>query len=127
MSSTTVAVRRVLVADDDPALLTVLSVNLEAEGLVVDAVEDGQAACEHALATPPDLIILDWMMPRRDGLGALAVLKADPATAHIPVVLLTAKATDSEVWEGWEAGADYYITKPFDVEEIIHFIQSLSG
>jgi len=65
------------------------------------------------------------MMPERDGISALRVLKDDPSTGHIPVVLLTARATDAEVWEGWESGADYYITKPFNLDELLHFIAYL--
>jgi DNA-binding response OmpR family regulator len=119
-------VQKVLVADDDPALRELIVLNLRAEGLEVDAFDNGEDAYQMAPALQPDLIVLDVMMPKRDGLSALAALKADSRTAHIPVVLLTAKATDAEVWQGWEAGADYYITKPFDVNELLHFVKYLS-
>jgi DNA-binding response OmpR family regulator len=65
------------------------------------------------------------MMPERDGLDVLGSLKSHPRTKDIPVVLLTAKATDAEVWEGWRAGADYYITKPFNLDELLHFVELL--
>jgi DNA-binding response OmpR family regulator len=71
------------------------------------------------------ILVADVMMPGRDGLGAVEVLKANPLTKGIPVVLLTAKATDDDVWQGWQAGADYYLTKPFDVDELMHFIDHL--
>ncbi len=121
-----VTVRRVLVADDDPNLRALLVMNLQMEGLEVHAFDNGEDVVVHAADIQPDLMVLDIMMPQRDGLSALQVLKDDVRTQHIPVVLLTAKATDAEVWEGWEAGADFYITKPFDVDELLHFIQYLS-
>jgi DNA-binding response OmpR family regulator len=119
-------VQRILVADDEPSIRHLLTYNLRAEGLEVEAVDDGEKACAAARASLPELIILDVMMPGRDGLSALKELKSDPLTADIPVVLLTAKATDAEVWQGWEAGADYYVTKPFDIVEILNFIRYLS-
>ena len=119
-------VRRIVIADDDPDIQELLVLNLRAEGLVVEATDNGEDAVRLARETTPDLIVLDVMMPQRTGLSALTELKADPATAHIPVVLLTAKSTDAEVWEGWETGADYYITKPFDMDEILNFVRYLS-
>ena len=118
-------IRRILVADDDPNLRELLVMNLAAEGFEVQAYDNGEAAYRNARVMQPDLIVLDVMMPERDGISALRVLKDDPCTGHIPVVLLTARATDAEVWEGWESGADYYITKPFNVEELLHFIAYL--
>ena len=83
---------------------------------------DGEAARELILSTLPDLVVLDVMMPKMDGLAVLAALKAEPQTKEIPVVMLTARASDTDLWEGWDAGADYYITKPFDLEELLRFI-----
>jgi DNA-binding response OmpR family regulator len=73
----------------------------------------------------PDVLVLDIMMPGRDGYAVLRALRSNPATASVPVVLLSAKATDAEVWEGWKAGADYYITKPFNPTELTDFIEHL--
>jgi DNA-binding response OmpR family regulator len=75
----------------------------------------------------PDLIVLDVMMPGRDGFDVLEQLKARPRTAVIPVVLLTAKAADADVWEGWKSGADYYMTKPFDPGELARFAHQVLG
>ena len=119
-------VRHVLVVDDDPVIRELVTFNLEAEGLQVASAGDGDVAHSLAREQQPDLIILDVMMPGRDGLSTLGELRSDPRTSHIPVALLTARATDAEVWEGWEAGADYYIVKPFDVNEILNFIAYLS-
>jgi DNA-binding response OmpR family regulator len=119
-------VRRVLVADDEATIRHLLELNLRAEGLEVVVCDDGDDAYDALRFGPlPDLVILDVMMPGRDGLELLRALRRDPTTSEVPVVLLTAKATDAEVWEGWTAGADYYITKPFDLDEILTFIRYL--
>jgi two-component system response regulator MtrA len=116
---------RVLWADDDPMIRSVMATNLEAEGFAVETVSDGDAAYEAAVHNCPDILVLDIMMPGRDGYAVLRDLRLNPATAEVPVVLLSAKATDAEVWEGWKAGADYYITKPFDPTELTSFIDHL--
>jgi DNA-binding response OmpR family regulator len=118
-------VRRVLVADDDPDMITILRVNLEAEGYAVDAAVDGQAALDLARGTRPDMIVLDVMMPRIDGIAVLTEMRSDPDTRDIPIVLLTAKSNDDDIWAGWQAGADYYLTKPFQLDELLHFIEYL--
>ena len=115
-------VRRVVVADDDPDIVDILVFNLSAAGYEVASAADGVAALELVGASRPDLVVLDIMMPKMDGLEVLAALKAEPETKEIPVVMLTARASDSDLWEGWDAGADYYITKPFDLEELLRFI-----
>lgn len=114
--------RRLFVVDDDPHLLELLTLNLEADGLVVEAFDRGFAVCDQAVAQRPDVIVLDVMLPDCDGLSVLRELKSDVRTRDIPVVLLTAKASDAEVWDGWAAGADYYITKPFDFDELLRFV-----
>ena len=117
--------RRVLVADDDPDILKIVTANLEAEGITVEAVSNGWEAQARALRTPPDLIILDISMPGRDGLEVMAALRSHPETAEIPVVFLTARSSDADVWEGWKAGAAYYLTKPFDTAQLLHFVNYL--
>jgi DNA-binding response OmpR family regulator len=104
---------------------SVMAMNLEAEGFEVQTVADGDAAYEEAVRDRPDVLVLDIMMPGRDGYAVLRALRLNPETAEVPVVLLSAKATDAEVWEGWKAGADYYITKPFNPTELTDFIDHL--
>ena len=118
---------RVLVADDDPDVLRVLVHNLEAEGFRVTTCDNGDDAHDIARTTAPDLIILDVMMPRRDGLDVLTSLKANPLTRDIPVVVLSAKSNDEDVWHGWRAGADYYVTKPFELDELLRFVTSATS
>ena len=115
-------VRRVVIADDDADILDILTFNLESSGYAVLVAKDGEEARDLVLATLPDLVVLDVMMPKMDGLEVLAALKAHPRTRAIPVVMLTAKSSDNDLWAGWDAGADYYITKPFDLEELLRFI-----
>lgn len=116
---------RVFVVDDDPSLLYLLTLNLTADGHVVDPFDHGGEVCARAASEHPDVIVLDVMLPDRDGLSILRELKRDPLTRDIPVVLLTAKASDAEVWEGWVAGADYYLTKPFDLDELLRYLDRL--
>jgi DNA-binding response OmpR family regulator len=113
---------RVLVADDDPDIVRVIVHNLLAEGFRVTTCDNGEDARDLARASTPDLIILDVMMPKRDGFDVLASLKSNPSTREIPVVMLSARANDEDVWQGWRAGADYYVTKPFEMDELLRFV-----
>jgi DNA-binding response OmpR family regulator len=115
----------VLVADDDDVLRSLLVLNLEAEGMNVHEAENGAKALQFALTYRPDLIVLDVMMPVHDGLKVLRALKDEPSTASIPVVLLTARAGSDDIDEGWAAGADYYMTKPFHFDQLLAFIDEL--
>lgn len=115
----------VLVVDDDPDILQFVSMNLEMEGFVVATAATGAAALESAAEQVPDLILLDVMMPEMDGLAALAALRAQPLTANVPIVLLTAKALAQDRIAGLNQGADDYIAKPFDVEELVARVQTV--
>jgi DNA-binding response OmpR family regulator len=117
--------RTVLVVDDDPVILRLLEVNFEMEGFVVRTAADGQEGLEVARATAPDVVISDVMMPRMNGLELVATLKADPATAGIPVILLSAKAQVSDVKAGLDAGADDYVTKPFEPHDLVERLLKL--
>ena len=117
--------RRVLVADDDPDILKIVAANLRAEGFEVEAVANGWQAQAAAMRSRPDFMVLDVMMPGRSGLEVMATLQSRPETRDIPVVLLTARSSDADIWEGWKAGAAYYLTKPFETDELLHFINYL--
>ncbi|MCW2679230.1 MAG: Diguanylate cyclase response regulator [Frankiales bacterium] len=110
---------RILVADDDRDIAGFVQLNLDLEGYDVQVVHDGQAALDAVLADPPDLVLLDVMMPVLDGVEVLRRLRANPATAALPVVLLTAKSLSADKVVGLTAGADDYIVKPFDTLELI--------
>jgi DNA-binding response OmpR family regulator len=117
--------RKVLVVDDDPVIQRLLQVNFEMEGWKVVIADDGVAGLEAARKERPDCILLDVMMPKKDGLTVAAELKADPDTASIPVVLLSAKAQAGDLGAGMATGADEYITKPFDPLELLDRVIAL--
>ena len=117
--------RTVLVVDDDPVIVRLLEVNFEMEGFAVRTAADGLEGLESAKAQHPDVIVSDVMMPRMDGLQLVNELKADPATASIPVILLSAKAQADDVRAGIEAGADDYVTKPFEPLDLLDRVVKL--
>jgi CheY-like chemotaxis protein len=117
----------VVVADDDDVLRSLLVLNLEAEGLRVHEAENGAKALQFALMHQPDLIVLDVMMPVHDGLKVLRALKEEPTTASIPVIVLSARAAADEIEEGWAAGADFYLTKPFRMEQLLGLVDELTS
>jgi diguanylate cyclase (GGDEF)-like protein len=110
---------RVLLVDDDEDIARFIELNLVLEGFEVEVVHDGRVALEAVLRQPPDLVLLDVMMPHLDGVEVLRRLRANAATAATPVVLLTAKSLSADKVAGLTAGADDYIVKPFDTLELI--------
>lgn len=114
-------------ADDDPFVRELVTFNLEAEGVNVHSCSSGIGIEEIIHEVRPDLVMLDVMMPGRDGYSVLRSLKGDESTRDIPVVLLSAKASDAEIWEGWQAGADYYLTKPFRVDHLVAYLQVIAA
>jgi DNA-binding response OmpR family regulator len=118
---------RVLVVDDDPNVVEVIAANLEDEGYVVETASDGHQAWARLTEDPPDVVLMDWMLPGRSGVDLLADLRADPTTRDLPVVILSAKARDEEIWAGWQAGANYYLTKPFRLEQLLYYLKELAA
>jgi two-component system phosphate regulon response regulator PhoB len=116
---------KILLAEDEPDIQFVAQIALEDEGHQIVTVDDGQAAVERALAERFDVILLDVMMPRLDGLGACRQLKANPHTRDIPVIFLTARSQQFEVEAGLRLGALGYIVKPFDTFTIAGEIAEL--
>lgn len=108
----------VLVAEDQPHIRALIEFKLKNNGYRVIAVEDGEAALQKAKELIPDLILLDVMMPLMTGFEVLAALKDIPETKHIPVLLVTAQSSETEVLKGLEMGAEDYITKPFSPNEL---------
>ena len=110
---------RILVADDDKDIARFVELNLTLEGFDVELVHDGAEALRRATEEPPDLIVLDVMMPVLDGVEVVRRLRAQAATASVPVVMLTAKSLSADKVVGLTAGADDYIVKPFDTLELV--------
>ncbi|MEY2474827.1 MAG: hypothetical protein QOG87_142 [Actinomycetota bacterium] len=116
---------RVLVVDDDPVIQKLLKVNFEMEGYEVLSAADGAEGLDQAKSGSPDVIILDVMMPKMNGLEVLAALKADSETDTIPVILLSAKAQAGDVQAGLDRGANAYVTKPFDPLDLLDRVGTL--
>ncbi len=119
---------RVLVADDEDDIRGLVGLAVRRAGCeVVHSVSDGSSALAAARADLPDLTVLDVSMPGRTGLEVCAELRADPATAGIRVLLLSAGASPSDVARGLDAGADAYLAKPFSVADLVRQIRSLTA
>lgn len=116
---------RVMAVDDDPVIRGLLEVNLEMEGHVVVTAIDGQDALDKVQADPPDLILLDVMMPNVNGWQVAEALKADKSTRDIPVVFLSARAMEADVRKGTELGVQSYVTKPFDPIDLMELVNRL--
>lgn len=115
----------IVVADDDPDILKLIERRLGMRGYAVATASNGAEAVEAVAAGAPEAVVLDWLMPTMSGVEACAKLKADPETAAIPVVLLTAKAADTDIDEGARAGADGYLTKPFELYDLDTLLRRL--
>jgi CheY-like chemotaxis protein len=116
---------RVLAVDDDPVIQRLLQVNLEMEGYEVTLAGDGDEAIERVREVRPHLVLLDIMMPNRDGWSVCEEMKSDPELKDIPVVFLSARAQDSDVERGRALGADNYVTKPFDPIDLLELVADL--
>jgi DNA-binding response OmpR family regulator len=117
----------VLAADDDEDILALVAFRLERSGYTVLQARDGEEALELARAERPDLAVLDVMMPKLDGFELTRRLRADEATSRMPIILLTARAQDADVQQGFDAGADDYLRKPFSPQELRARVQAMLG
>jgi adenylate cyclase len=115
----------ILAVDDTPENLEILLMRLEANGYEVATAADGEEGLEKARSLKPDLILLDIMMPKLDGISVVRMLKDDPSLRSIPVILVTAKADTRDVVEGLNAGGDDYLTKPFDHRALVARVRSM--
>lgn len=123
--SSKAANKRILIADDEPDVLQLVSGNLKNAGYNVLKAEDGLSALMQARETLPALIVLDLMLPEMSGLEVCKVLKKEPATSQIPIIMLTAKAEEVDRIVGLELGADDYMTKPFSPRELVLRVKSV--
>lgn len=115
----------ILLIDDEPDLVSLVKFNLEREGWKVRAATDGGTGYEQARRDLPDLILLDLMLPGIDGLEVCRRLRAEPRTARIPIIMLTAKGGESDRVVGLEMGADDYVAKPFSTRELVARVKAL--
>lgn len=110
---------RVLVVEDETALADLLKYNLEKEGYSVASARDGEEALTMAAESPPDLVLLDWMLPKTPGIEVCRRLRARKETRNVPIVMLTARVEESDRVRGLDTGADDYVAKPFSMTELL--------
>jgi two-component system alkaline phosphatase synthesis response regulator PhoP len=118
---------KILVVDDEIYIVHILDFSLGMEGYDVVTALDGEQALEKIKSEKPDLIVLDIMMPKLDGYEVCKTIKSDPATKHVPVILLSAKGRNVDQKMGFDVGADDYITKPFSPRKLVERINQLLG
>jgi len=115
----------VLIVEDEPAQLEVLTYNLSSEGFRLAHANDGEEALLMTDEMQPDLIILDWMLPNMSGIEVCRRLRARPKTKHIPIIMLTARGEETDRVRGLETGADDYIVKPYSVNELVARVRAM--
>ncbi len=116
---------KITVVEDDAVLAETLADNLTQEGHKVTVVHDGESAYQKIVDKPPDLIILDVMLPRLDGLSLCRMIRREPTTSQIPIIMLTARSSEVDKIVGLESGADDYVVKPFGLGELLARVRAL--
>jgi len=117
--------KKILAVDDERAIVRLVQINLERQGYQVVTAYDGKEALEKVASEKPDLVVLDVMMPYMDGFEVLQQLRKNPETRDLPVIMLTAKAQDTDVFRGYTSGVDLYLTKPFNPMELVSFVKRI--
>lgn len=117
--------KKVLVVDDETFIVRMLVTSLSREGHLVFSAHDGQKGIEAARRERPDLIIMDWCMPRMDGIEATVQIRRDPDLAHIPILMLTCKGQEMDEETALAAGASRYVTKPFHIGRFGEIVNEL--
>ena len=110
---------RVLIVEDEKALAEILEYNFKKEGYVVDTASDGEIALDKIIFKAPDLIILDWMLPKLSGIEICRKVRSNKKIKNIPIIMLTARGEEEDRLKGLEMGADDYVTKPFSLNELL--------
>ena len=117
--------KRILIVEDENELARALQIRLEKAGFVTILASDGEEGLEKAKEEKPDLIILDIILPKRDGYSVCRKLKLDKEMSHIPIIMLSVKAQRHEIEEGYKNGASFYITKPFEIQTLLSQVEAL--
>ncbi|MCI0513418.1 response regulator transcription factor [candidate division KSB1 bacterium] len=116
---------RIIIVEDDPDICEILEYNLELEDYQVQTFHEGRQALEAILTEPPDLILLDLMLPGLNGLEITRLVRKDERTFKLPIIMITARSEEMDILHGLERGADDYITKPFRPREVIARVRAL--
>jgi DNA-binding response OmpR family regulator len=119
--------KKVLIADDEPNIVTSLEFLMESAGYEVRVAGNGEDALKAVADFQPDLVLLDVMMPKRNGYEVLQAIREDPASQHIKIVMLSAKGRDVDMEKGLGLGADAYVTKPFATRELVARVREMLG
>jgi CheY-like chemotaxis protein len=119
--------RKVLIVDDEEVIRKFLRIHLSKLGYEVKEASDGEQAIEQIGKDSFDLLICDILMPKKDGWAVIKEVKSDPKTKDIPVIILTAKNEDSDMFKGYDLGANYYMTKPFTKAQLLYGLQLMFG
>ena len=117
--------KKILIADDEQNIVISLEFLMKREGFEVLIANDGEEAVRRIRSDPPDLVLLDVMMPKKSGFEVCQEIKADPALAAVRILMLTAKGRDTEMAKGLALGADAYMTKPFSTKELVEKVRSM--
>jgi len=115
--------KKILLVEDDAELVELLTFNLKKAGFAIGTAADGIEAIKKARSVGPDLVLLDIMLPELDGFAVCEMLRREPATASIPIIMLTALSSELARFTGLDAGADDYITKPFNLKELVSRVE----
>ena len=113
---------KILVVDDEPTIVRLMEFILARQGHEMIVAVNGEEALHKIRTQQPDLVLLDIMMPRIDGYEVAQQVRADPATASLPIIMLSAKAQEEDIRKGVDVGVDEYITKPFSPEHLVHVV-----
>jgi DNA-binding response OmpR family regulator len=117
--------KRILIVDDEADIIEMLKIRLESLGYDTSAAVNGEEALRKVNEEKPNLVLLDVMMPPPNGFQVCRIIKDDPDLKHIPVIMLTAKSTDSDKFWGMESGAEDYVTKPYNADELLEKIKAI--
>ncbi|MBN1445070.1 MAG: response regulator [Candidatus Omnitrophica bacterium] len=115
--------KKILIMEDEPDALMMLSMALKSAGYVVFGAPDGEEGLKIFREEKPDLVILDVMMPRMDGWEVLQRIKAGLKSKRVPVIMLTGKSEDADKVKGYDFGADFYVTKPYNIQKLLPIIR----
>ena len=119
--------KTILVVDDEPNIVLSLEFLMKQAGFAVRTAADGEEALEAIETAPPDLVLLDINMPKKNGFEVLREMKADPSLRHIPVVMLTTSDREEDIVKSYADGACSFVTKPVDFDQFIKVVQSIHG
>ena len=120
-------IEKVLVIDDDPSVRRLVCDVLSAYGYTPSSAQDGFVGLRAIASDRPDCVVLDVMMPGLDGHAVLSRIRESEGGATLPVVMLTAAADDDHAWRAWSEGVDYFLAKPFEPDELLHFLEYLQA